>query len=136
MKNYLLSALIGLLAFSSSAATYNYLEFKSNDGSSQFISTEGLVINIDGSNLLVADSEGNSLTLDANNLVSMQFTNNDDTNAVKEILVDNGDWKVYNVEGLYSGKYYSIREAQSTLPNGVYVLKNSQGKSIKIVVSR
>ena len=136
MKKILLCLFVGLVAFSASAASYSFMQFTDKDGNSQYVSANGLTITIDGASLVVTNSSGDELTFEAADLVSMKFTNSNGSNAIKTISFENGEVEAYGLDGLYAGKYQTVDEAKNSLSNGVYVLKNGQGETIKIVVSR
>lgn len=135
MKKFLLFVLVLWGCFEASAS-YKYLLFTTKDGSTAVISSEGLVIDVNGSELKVSNAVGSELILNSQNLLSMQFTNDDGSNAIHSISFDNEEVSVYTIDGLYSGHYNSINEARLSLPKGVYVVKNEKGDSVKIIVGQ
>ena len=137
MKKFLICLLAGFATLTASAASYSYLQFTDKAGNSEYVSTEGLTIIVDGSNLTVTNSAGSEFKFDANELVSMKFTNsNAGSNGIKSIKFENGEVEAYSIDGSYAGKFGDVNDARGSLPNGVYVLKNAQGESIKIVVNK
>lgn len=138
MKKFILCGVLslGALVFGNLTAFADYysLEFKSSDGSSVMVATEGLVITVDGDNLIVSNSKGEALSLPAASLVSMQFV--DDSGAVESIFKDNGELKVYNLEGVDFGTYNSLNDAKTNLSPGIYVIRNSAGETVKIIVNK
>lgn len=117
------------------SADYNFMEFKYVDDTAQIVFAEGLVINIEGENLMITNTAGATLSAKASDLVSMQFTDTDPA-GVKKILEGETAVKVYNINGVYMGECSSLKEAKETLPNGVYVVKNSNGETIKMVIGK
>lgn len=133
MKKLLLCALLALAACTASA--YNFMEFKYADGKVKTLSTVGLTITVDGTNLLISNLAGESLNVASDNLVSMQFT--DDNSAKVATIIDlNSSVDAYNLEGVHFGKFDSAKDAHASLQPGVYVLKNSEGGTIKIVINK
>lgn len=135
MKKLLLTAVV-VLGSLSAFADYSYLQFKSADGESQYVSTKGLTINVENGVFNITNSAGQSLSLDSDNLMAMMFTNEDGTNAIDAISVENSAVSVYSVSGLFQGKFNTPKEAVESLSNGVYILKSQSGKTFKIIVEK
>lgn len=123
-----------LMVSASAFGNYNSMEFKYTDGTAKTLKSDGLTIIVDGSSLQISNSAGETFTVEAAALASMQFV--DDSGAVKSLEVFNGNVEAYSLDGLYYGKFESVEQAHQNLENGVYILKGSEGKSIKIVVNR
>lgn len=123
-----------LVASLSAAANYNSMEFKTTDGSSKTIGTTGLTITVNGDQLLVTNTAGETATFEASALATMQFVGGDA--GVETLLFGSGTVEAYTVDGQYAGKFDSVNEARLSLSNGIYILKGAQGKSIKIIVNR
>lgn len=135
MKKFLLSGALLLGASISMFANFNSLVFNFSDGTSKSLLTAGLVITVNGNTLEVENSQGQSLSINTGKLISMQFVNNNGT-GVKPIEFENSEVEVYNMEGVNLGKFSSIDSARDSLSNGVYILRNTKGETIKIVVKK
>lgn len=123
-----------LLASLSASAIYNSMEFKTADGAVKSVSATGLTIKVNGNQLIISNSAGETISFDALSLVSMQFVDGDA--GVDSIITENEAVEAYTLDGLYAGKFNSVNEARLSLSNGVYVLKGTRGKSIKINVNK
>lgn len=134
MKKILLSAAL-LIGSLSAMADYEYMVFTYADGTQTALLAEGLVINVDGSSLAITNTEGESIEVDASELVSMQFSDVDPA-GVETILAGDSAWDVYNLEGVYAGRFNSLNEARSALAKGIYVIRNQEGETIKLVIGQ
>ena len=123
------------VASATAMANYNSMEFKYTDGTVKTIGTDGLTITFVNSELIVVNSQGESIAVPASSLVSMQFTEDDEA-GVASINLNNNGFEVYNLEGVNYGKFNSLQEARASLSKGVYLIKNAKGETIKIVLEK
>lgn len=134
MKKLFLCGAI-LLASLTALADYNFMEFNYSDGNVKVISAEGLTITVEGNTLEISNTKGESFNVDASSLTSMQFTNNDPA-GVKTIIDGEIPVMVFDLEGRKIGVFESLNSARNALNNGIYVIKNSDGETIKLVIGK
>lgn len=122
MKNVflLLAVCCTLLAHASS---YNYLVFTNTSGAKTSFGVSNLTLKVEGSDLKVTNTNG-SVNLVLTDLVSMQFSNNDITTGVENVLNADKTVQVFSVSGATIGSYGSLMEAVQMLDAGVYVISN------------
>lgn len=128
MKRILLSVLLAL-TFSTGFAddyTYPYLVLVSDDGTQTALSVEQLELTISDGQLVVTNASGTqSFTLAQ--LKKMAFSDEvnvvDAINQVKTQVEDSGSADIYTVSGIHLGTFAHIGEAQTTLPKGIYIVK-------------
>ena len=128
----LMMVLIPSLAF---AGRYTTLKFTSASGETYNIATNNLEILVNGENLTFNNT---NLTIPLSSLVSMEFTDYDESSsAIDAVTFDgNGIVTVYNVNGSSVGSFDSYTEALASLSQGVYVIKDANGNSLKISVGK
>ena len=123
-----------MMAFSSSLATagrYNSLKFTSDNGETYTIATNSLEILVNNGNLTFSNTD---LTLPLTSLVSMEFTDYDDSpTSVDAVILDGeGPVTVYSINGVFVGSFESYTEALGSLSQGVFVIKDVNGNSLKV----
>lgn len=139
MKKFsLLFLMVSLMVLPSSlamAGRYSSLKFTSSTGETYTVATNNLEILVNDENLTFSNTD---LTLPLSSLVSMEFTDNDDSSAeIDEISFDgNSAIAVYDINGTSVGSFDSYAEALSSLGEGVYVVKYTNGNSLKISVGK
>lgn len=102
------------------AADYQYLVFKSADGTSTSLNAVGLTITFkDGT--LVADDGSATATYPLSTLASMSFSN---TSGIAPVSVGDGPVWVFTLTGSCSGQFSSVEQARKHLQPGVYVIKS------------
>ena len=118
-----------------SAGSYSTLKFTSNTGETYSVATNNLEILVNGENLTFSNT---NLLIPLSSLVSMEFTDYDDSPAaIDSVKFDgNGIVTVYNIDGTSVGTFDSYTDALSSLGKGVYVLKDTNGNSLKIRVGK
>ena len=128
----LVTVLIPSLAF---AGRYNTLKFTSDSGETYSIATNNLVIHVNGENLTFNNTD---LTIPLSSLVSMEFTDYDDSPAAIDTVIfeGTGTVAVYNINGTPVGSFDSYADALASLSRGVYVIKDANGNSLKISVGK
>ena len=117
------------------AGGYSSLMFTSNTGEKYTLATNNLEILVNGENLTFSNTD---LTIPLSSLVSMEFTDYDDSPAaIDSVTFDgNGLVTVYNIDGTSVGSFDSYTDALSSLGKGVYVVKDTIGNSLKISVGK
>ena len=139
MKNFsLLFLMVSLMVLPSSlvmAGRYSSLMFTSNTGEKYTVATNNLEILVNGENLTFSNTD---LTIPLSSLISMEFTDYDDSPAtIDTVKFDgNGLVTVYNIDGTSVGSFDSYTDALSSLGKGVYVVKDTIGNSLKISVGK
>ena len=139
MKNFsLLFLMVSLMVLPSSlamAGRYSSLMFTSNTGEKYSVATNNLEILVNGENLTFSNTD---LTIPLSSLISMEFTDYDDSEAaIDTVKFDgNGLVTVYNIDGTSVGSFDSYTDALSSLGKGVYVVKDTVGNSLKISVGK
>ena len=105
------------------ASTYNFLVFTNTEGTKTAFSVKDLMLNVEGSDLLITNAEGMvSMLLTA--MKSMQFSEDGTVSAVENILNADAPVHVFSVSGTSLGVYSSLMEAAQTLNAGAYVISN------------
>lgn len=127
-----------MMALSSSSAMagrYSFLKFTSDSGETYCVATNNLEILVDGANLAFSNTD---LIIPLTSLVSMEFTDYDDSSAeIGNVTFDGkGVVTVYNINGVSAGSFDSYTEAIASLTQGVYVIKDANGNSLKISVGK
>ena len=105
------------------ASTYNFLVFTNTEGTKTAFSVKDLMLNVEGSDLLITNAEGMvSMLLTA--MKSMQFSKDGTVSAIENILNADTPLQVFSVSGTSLGVYSSLMEAAQTLNAGAYVISN------------
>ena len=117
------------------AGRYSSLMFTSNSGEKYTIATNNLEILVNDENLTFSNTD---LTIPLSSLISMEFTDYDDSPAAIDTVKLDGDGlvTVYNIDGTSVGSFDSYTDALSSLVKGVYVVKDTIGNSLKISVGK
>lgn len=136
MKKLLLLSLLTIAWMSVKAVSpYKYLEFKTTEDTSLVVEAEGLEIEINDGLLSLSNTSGQKMNIDASTLVSMQFT--DSSAAIDNITVDSDSKvQVYKLDGTVVGTFTNVSNAINTLAPGVYVLKSTEGQTVKIMIGK
>lgn len=114
------------------SAKYDYMEFRFEDGTTRTLSADGLSITFSNGEIKVTNTAGENIEIAATSISSMQFTNDSAVDSLN--LEEMNDFDIYSTSGLHLGKFVSIEAARNTLSNGVYMVKNSNGKTFKVVI--
>ena len=139
MKKFsLLILLMSMMALPSSlamAGRYSSLKFTSSTGETYTIATNNLEILVNGENIAFSNTD---LTIPVSSLISMEFTDYvDSPAAIDTVNFDgNGLVAVYNIDGTSLGSFDSYTDALATLSQGIYVIKDANGNSLKINVEK
>lgn len=120
-------------ALSVQAADYDYLAFRSNDGTVACLSVSNLKITFSNGLLVAVNSETNQ-TFSLSDLNKMYFTNSTVTNIVETLPTDsNTEVEVFTTSGVSMGRFSNLQQARQMLSMGVYIVKQSD-KIYKIAV--
>ncbi len=104
------------------ANTFSYLVFTNTAGTKTTFHVEGLILNVDGTNLQVTNSTG-TVDLILTDLHSMEFSTVG-TTALENLLNADEAVQVYSLTGASLGDYSSMQEAAKCLNAGTYVISN------------
>ena len=117
------------------AGSYNSLKFTSNSGETYTVAASNLEILVDSEKLTFNNTD---LTIPLSSLVSMEFTDDGDNPAEIDTIISGGNEviTVYNISGTLVGSFDSYAEALASLSQGVYVIKDANGNSLKISVGK
>ena len=135
-KLFLLFPFLTFVWMSVKAVTpYKYLEFKTTENTSIVVEAENLEITVNDGILALSNASGQKMNIDASTLVSMQFT--DSSAAIDNITVDS-DSKIqaYKLDGTVGGTFTNVSNAINTLAPGVYILKSTEGQTVKIMIGK
>lgn len=122
-----------LLTLPQAMKAYTYMEFKTTDGTTQTINAKNLVLTVSDNNLL-ADNGTDRLTLPLSSLSSMQMT--DKTGVTDVMPALDSTVTVYTLNGVEIGKFDSLKKAYNALESGIYLVKDNEGSTTKIVIER
>ena len=120
-----------LLSVGIASANYNYMIFVTDTGEHFSIDSSGLTIKIDDDKV-IATTGNEILEFYSASLSQMYFSNVTTTSVLKLETLENSGAIVYSLDGIAMGKFTSLDEIRDVLPNGVYLLKLSDGSSLKI----
>ena len=136
MRKLFFLSLLAVVGMSSKAATpYKYLEFKTTENTLLVVEAEGLEIEINDGVLSLSNTSGQKMNIDASTLLSMQFT--DGSAAIDNITVDSDSKvQVYKLDGTVVGTFANVSNAIDTLAPGVYILKSTEGQTVKIMIGK
>lgn len=135
ISRILLISVLTLCTATSFAGRYNSLKFISDRGETYTVTTNNLEIFINGENISFSNTD---LILPLSSLVTMEFTDYDDSPAeINAIMFErNGVVMIYNLNGMAIGSFESYSEAFGSLNNGIYVIKDVRGNSLKVKIEK
>ena len=136
MRKLLLLSLLTIAWMSAKAVTpYKYMEFKTTENTSLVVEAEGLEIEINDGVVSLSNASGQKMNIDASTLVSMQFTDN--SASISNITVDSDSKvQVYKLDGTVVGIFSNVSNAIYTLSPGIYILKSTEGQTVKIMIEK
>lgn len=129
----LLTLFLTLFVGTVSAQTPLKLAFLSSDGNVSSIEAKSLTLSVSGDNLVAANGE-ETLDLKLQSLVKMYFTGDEAGVELISVNLSDGTVSAYALDGKFAGKFESMSKALSELRAGIYIIKMSDNKSVKIVV--
>lgn len=136
MKNGMIICLLAISAQTlADDFTYKYLVMTDSDGKHTSVATSGLTLTIDNGNLVLVNEEGTT-SLSLASLATMEFSEekiSDTTTAIGSLPAISTAVEVYNLQGVSQGTFDSISQARSTLPKGIYIVKQN-GQTRKITL--
>lgn len=129
------TAVMMTLSSSAFAGRYTSLKFTSNTGETYDVATNNLEILVEGDNLTFSNTD---LRIPLASLVSMEFEDYDNsTSLIYETVFDgNSPVLVFNINGTPIGHFTSYSQALGSLSQGLYVIKDANGNSIKLSVEK
>lgn len=132
-KTNTLFAMLALFGTAMSAQTSLKMAFQTEDGVTHTIDAKSLSMSIAGDKL-IASNGGEKLEFELPKLTQMYFTS--ETAGIKLIpfSMSEGNISAYTLDGKYVGNFSSTEQALANLSPGVYIVKNSDNKCIKIAV--
>lgn len=135
MKKFLLMA-IALVMSATASAGYGYMLFYTNQSTDpEVIATENLVITIDDENLMISNSKDRPLTLPLSTVSAMEFSAGS-YSSVGLVSETDGKVSLYSADGLPVGDFSSLDEAVGSLPAGIYVIRKTNGDTVKIMIGK
>ena len=135
MRKLILLSLLTIVWTVNAATPYKYLEFKTIENASFVVEVAGLEIAVNDGVLSLSNTSGQKMNIDASTLASMQFT--DGSDAVNNIVIDSDTRvQVYNLDGTVVGTFANVSDAMHLLAPGVYVLKSTEGQTVKIMIGK
>lgn len=141
MKNKWLMMTVMLLAMTvqlyADDVTYNYLVLSQQDGSKAVLNVSGLRIVFSEGKLVATNNDG-SRSVALSDLSKMYFAQ-DAEGKVTGIETSTSDGVqqpvvAYTLSGVRLGRYDNMATARRSLPKGIYVMKQTNGKNMKITV--
>lgn len=135
----LIAILLAIVAIGAQADdfTYKYLVMSESDGAKTYLDVEGLELTfVDG--VLSARNSARSYTFTLASLFSMQFAQTSGpTTAVSPSpqLPNSSPVEVFTLSGVSRGSFSSLSEMKSSLPAGIYLVKQN-GTTTKITVRK
>lgn len=133
MKKCLLSAILAVGALGLHAE-YNRLVFTTTDGNVKSVGLTNLNVKFSDGDM-IASSAGESVKIDLASLKSMEFGNGE-ASIVAVPNTRRTPVAVYSVDGICVGKFDSEAEAMNLLPAGLYITKDENGLTSKMLITR
>lgn len=117
------------------SAEFISLKFTSLSGESTVLSVDGLSLSVADGNLVVNNADGD-YTLPLADLATMEFSNEQPSAGVGAVAASQSEGKtvVYSVDGRLCGAFSGDRNLASVLPAGIYIARQQDGTTSKIVV--
>lgn len=132
----LVSTGAALLIAVTAVAAYPSMEFVKTDGTSEIIPSKGLTITSDGTNLILTNAYQHYQTIPMADVSYMQFSESVAASVEEVQATVEGEVSVYNASGVHVGNFSSASEAWENLGQGLYLVKDINGNSIKILVTK
>lgn len=135
MKKILLTGALALLSLLSVNAkdttSYSYFCVRQLDGQEIALPVENLSMSFADGVMTAVTSNGTN-TFDLSGVQSFYFTNTSSGVSLTEASEKSGAVCVWNVNGVACGEFDSVKAAVASLHKGVYVMKYSNGGTVKI----
>lgn len=127
MKRLFLALVMTSLVSVASATDYNYLTLENADGNAVSLSVSGLTLTFSNGNLVANDGT----VLPLSSLTKMYFT---ETSGISTIsTMGDGPSGIYTLSGVLVSTH-SLDASISSLPKGIYIVKQASGHTKKIQV--
>ncbi len=127
MKRFSFAAMAFCLCIGANlhAEDFNTVTLAGHSGTNWSFSAPSLRIVPEGDKLRILSADGKETNIDLTEIsgLTLMLTNSADVN---NISADSSAIKIYSIQGAYFGSFNSIREAQTSLPKGIYIVKNNQ----------
>lgn len=108
--------------------------FRTSDGAVHTLNAQGLDITFAEGNMTAAN-QAQTITLPLASLTSMEF--GPGSSSLAESLSEiTGQVTVYSVNGVETGTFPTIASAISDLPEGIFIVKYAEDKTLKIIVRK
>ena len=137
MKKYLsiILALAGIATAQAEDNDYPYLMFQTADGTTTAVASSNLTITFSDGKLIATDANNGIQTFTLTDLSKMFFSATADVTGIEETEAEEDDEavEVFTTTGISLGKFENMKEAQSKLERGIYVMK-SKSRTLKIAV--
>lgn len=130
MKKILLSLFVAGLSVSASAA-YRSMMFQTSGGDRHYLDLTGLSISF-SDDTMTAVNTSETLTLPLADMASMEFS---ETSGVETLTEGRESMavSVFTTSGTSCGSFPSLSEARQSLDKGIYVIRYSDGSTLKLV---
>lgn len=117
-----------------SAESFEFIQFTTSDGSKTTVNASGLKIAVNGSQIVVTNSESKELSYNINDLVSMTFTNE---SGITDVNVSDGEtFVLFDINGMNLGEFDSLIDASTKLPYNTYIIRKNDGSTYKIMIGK
>ena len=128
-----LLALAGMATAQAEDNDYPYLMFQTTDGTTTAVASSNLTITFSDGKLIATDANTGTQTFTLTDLSKMFFSTDATGIEETEAETDNEAVEVFTTTGISLGKFENMKEAQSALERGIYVMK-SKSRTLKIAV--
>lgn len=128
--------LMTFAAKSEAADSFGFLKFTTTDGETYGVETENLEITVQGENLTFSNT---NLLLPIADLATMEFVETYESGTTAVELIPEaveGAVAVYSLDGNALGSFASFSDALKSLGQGVYIVVDSEGNTLKIAVGQ
>ena len=134
MKKTFIALMATLGVLTAQADDFGYLTFQTTDGTKVSMASTSLVITFENGNMIVSNGIENQ-TFALSDLSKMYFSDETESSGIDETTLseDNEAVEVFTLTGISQGSFDNLKQAQTTLQHGIYVVK-SQRQTFKIAV--
>lgn len=125
--------IVGIVSITALAIDNSSLMFTLNTGAKHYIDIQGLEITFTGEKMNAVSANG-SLELNLSDISTMQFST--DAAGVDAISRDAQPVEVYTIAGIEAGSFENLDTAIAALAAGSYVIRYSDGSTLKIAIRK
>ena len=134
MKKILLASLFFISALLAMATDYRSMVFTTIEGEEHIISANGLEIIFNDGVMVATQGEG-KIEIPVIDLRSMQFSEME--TSIEQIMISSENpVEAYSLNGVHNGVFFSKDELRSSLPEGIYIISQSNGFTHKITIRK